>query len=270
MNFNEDELQKELKELKTSVSLDPQKKESMKNAIRKHAKKKRKRKKLKQSAIWFSTAAVLFICGVLLVNTINSNQSVLPADDHDQPENKANTGDTGKEAADSGQEGDTDDTASQQISVSEQGTETQTIMLEGTEKETTVTNYSLEPYGIYYQMDEFLGNYTIDEGAVRHYSDDDNAWIRLEVIEDVSLDDVVSDVQSDYSGDASETEESAETPPGEENPYHGIGQHFSSPPQGYYVYQIEENVLVIQYEYVIAAGDGMGSRLQALRESISQ
>lgn len=270
MKLNDDELQKELKDLKTSASLDPQNKKTMKAAIRKHAKKKRKRAKLKKSAIWLSSAAALLISGVLVFNAINNNESVLPADDHDQSEYNDHSGREENVPVDNDEEEPADETPdSPEFSVNEQGTETQTIMLEGMEEDVTVTNYVLEPYGIQYQMGDFLGNYTVDDETVRHYSDADNAWITLEVMEDASLDDVVSDIQSDY-GVASETEEPAETPPGEENQFRGIGQHFSSPPQGYYVYQIEENVLVIQYEYLIEAGDGMGPRLLAFRESIEQ
>jgi hypothetical protein len=270
MNLNDDELQKELKDLKTSASLDPQKKESMKMAIIKHAKKKRKQAKLKQSAIWLSTAAALLICGVLVTNIINNNQSVLPTEEHDTSEYNESTSEKAQEPADN-----SDDTAEtfedsqvpEELSVTEQGTETQTIMNEGMAEDVTVTNYTIEPYGIRYQMGAFLGNYTTEDQTVRHYSDADNAWITLEVMEDAKLNDVVSETQSEYSGDFNYTEEPTATSE-DENPYQGIRQHFSDPPQGYYAYQIGENVLVIQYEYVIEAGDGMGPRLQALRESI--
>ncbi|WP_164670578.1 hypothetical protein [Virgibacillus doumboii] len=263
MNYNDDELQKELKELKASVSLDPDKKESMKAVIRKHARKKRKQKKLKQSAIWFSTAAAFFIGSILLFNSINDSQSVLPADNHNQMEN---TGNESKEPADAG---DKDDTTDKKISVNEQGTETQTIMLEGMEEEVTVTNYVLEPYGIQYQMEEFLGNYTVSDNKVRHYSDAETAYVTMEVIEKAKLDKVVSDLQTEYNGDYDYTEEPAETSQNE-TPYQGMRQHFAYPPQGYYAYQIDKHVIVIQYEYVTEAGDGMESRLQVLRESISK
>lgn len=274
MNHNEDELQKELSKMKTSHSLDPQTKKSMKMTIQKHAKRKRKRAKLKRSAIWFSTAAALLIGAGLLFSTINSNQSVMPFEEHNQTEYN-DTAEEGKEMPAEGEENEeTTESAAENtdpppFSVSEQGTETQTVMIEGMENETTITNYTLEPYGIQYQIEEFLGNYTMNNQTVRHYSDADNAWVTLEVMEDASLDDVVSNVQTEYGSDFNYTEEPADTSQ-DENPYEGIRQHFSDPPQGYYAYQIEENVLVIQYEYVIEAGDGMGPGLQVLRDSITQ
>ncbi|WP_156291606.1 hypothetical protein [Oceanobacillus salinisoli] len=272
MNPNDEELQKELKDLKISVSMDSQKKESMKTAIRKHARKKRKRTTLKKAAIWLSTAAALLVSGVLVMNIINSNQSVLPTEEHDTSQLSENTSE--KEPADNRTEENTDtaetfDNAQEpeELSVTEQGTENQIIMIEGMEEEVSVTNYVLEPYGIQYQMDDILGNYTVDGDTVRHYSDADNTSVSLRVVENASHDDVVSDLQSEYKGDFNYREEPAPTSQ-DENPYEGIRQHFSDPPQGYYAYQIGENVLVIQYEYVIEAGDGMGPRLQVLRESI--
>lgn len=267
MKHNEDELQKELKELKIQGSLDPQNKKTMKSAIQKHAKKKRKRRKFKQVAIWASTAAALFLAGIFVFQMIDNNQSVLPADDHDEAEHDNYTGD--KDATDNEDQEVTNDntTDSPGFSVSEGGTESGILMIEGMEDEGTFTNYTLEPYGIQYQIEEFLGNYDVEEDSIRHYSDANNAWVRLEVEEDAALDEVVPYLQSQYNGDFSHTEEPAETSQ-EQNPYEGIRQHFSDPPQGYYAYQIGENVLIIQYEYDIAAGDGMGPRLQALIESI--
>jgi len=264
MNHNEEELQKELKELKLSNSLDRQKKKSMRSAIKKHAQKKRKRKKWKKAAIWTSTAAALFLASIFVFQLIYNNPSVLPADDHNESYEEY-TGD--KEPSGHPDEEDTNTTDSSDFSLIEEEKEAKIIMIEGMEEEVTVTNYTIEPYGIHYQMEDFLGNYDVEDGAVRHYSDADNTWITLDVAEDAAIDDVISDIQSQYSGDFNFAEEPAETSQAE-NAYEGISQHFSDPPQGYYAYQIGENVLIIQYEYVIEASDGMGPRLQALRESI--
>jgi hypothetical protein len=125
--------------------------------------------------------------------------------------------------------------------------------------------HSLEPYGIRYQMEEFLNHYQVDENAVRYNTEAENARIRLKVAEDAVLDVIVSELRSQYTDDFIYKEEPSETPQ-EENQYEGISQHFS----GYYAYQIGENVLIIQYEYILEASDGMGPRLQSLRESINQ
>jgi len=266
MKHNKDDMQKELRELKTTSSLNPQDKKAMISVIRKHARKKPKRKKLKQAAIWASTAAALFLAGILVFQMIDNDQSVLPADDHEGSEHDDNT--DNKEPADNtNEEGINNTSDSPGFSVTEDGTKSKTIEVEGMEEEVTVTNYMLEPYGIHYQMEEFLGNYHIENEIIRHYSDADNTWVTFEVAEGAHIDDVVPEIQSQYSGDFSYTEEPAETSQNE-NPYLGIRQHFSDPPQGYYAYQIGENVLIIKYEYIIEAGDGMGPRLQSLRESI--
>ncbi|GAB3792542.1 hypothetical protein [Virgibacillus kimchii] len=254
-----DEMQKELKELKINSSLNPQAKEQMKSAIKKHARKKQKRKKFKAAAIWASTVAALFLAGILVLHMIDNNQSALPADNHDKEESNTRIND--KQPVDSSEEPG--------FSVREGEKESKFIRIEGMEEEVTVTNYTLEPYGIHYQMEEFLNNYQVENHAVRYYTDAENAWIRLEITENTILDETVSYLQSQYTGNFSYREEPAETPQ-EENRYEGVSQHFSDPPQGYYAYQIEENVLIIQYEYIIEAGDGMGPRLQQLRESIEQ
>lgn len=277
MNYNDEELQKELKKLKSSHSLNPQSKESMKTVIQKHAKKKRTRSKLKRSAIWFSTAAALMIGAGLLFNTLNSTQSVMPFEDHNQTEYNDTSEESKEIPAKSGEDEGTEEStaptsdpdASQSLTVNEEGTEPGTIMLEGMEEETTFTNYTLEPYGIKYQLTELFSSYDVNNQSVTHYNDTNSVSMKFEVVEDANLDDVVSEVQSEYSDVASETGAPAETPPGEENPFRGFGQHFSQSPQGYYIYQIDENVLVIQYEYPLEAADGMGPRLLALRESLT-
>lgn len=257
MKYNEDELQKELKELKISGSINQHKKESMKWTIKEHARKKRRRRKYKQVIVWASTAAALFLACIVLFHMIDNNQSVLPADDHGETEHENSI--HHKQSADTSEE--------MTLSVHEGETEKKTIIIEGMEEEVTVTNYVIEPYGIHYQMEEFLNNFQVEEDAVKYSTEAENAWIRLEVAENTLLDEVISDMETQYTADFYYKEEPTGTSQ-EENQYEGITQHFSDPPQGYYAYQIGENVLIIQYEYTIEAGDGMGPRLQALRKSI--
>lgn len=202
MNHNEEELKKQLRTLRTSASLDPQKKESIKRALRKHAAKRRWHGKVKQSVVWLSTAAALVIVSLILLNTINNNDSTLPADDHNQSEYNGTMEGRENDSFDNedieNNETDSNDQESQQLSVNERGNETRSIMVEGIEEEVTVTNYTLEPYGINYQLGELFSNYTVDDNKVRYYNDADNAEVTLKVVEDASLENVASDIQSAY------------------------------------------------------------------------
>ncbi|SHM53914.1 hypothetical protein [Gracilibacillus kekensis] len=283
MSHNEDELKKELKELKTKRSLETEKKETMKMALQKHAKKKRAKSKAKQTFIWFSSAAAILICGILVFQMINNDQITLPADNNQEKEEIGITGDDNKEsdevdilddgqdnneAEDQGSEdtaNETEDLSPLDFKVDKIGEGTHTILIEGMESEEPVAHYRMEPYGIEYSVDKFLDKYAIEDTTVRYHNDYDvEASIVMYVEENASIEQVFSNLQDDYTGES----DGPYTLPEDENPYQGIGQDFSDTPEGFYVYQIEENVLVIQYEYDAEAGDGMPPRLDALQKSI--
>ncbi len=285
MSHNEDELIKELKELKTNAQLDPQKKESMKMALQKHAKKKRTKSKAKQTFIWFSTAAAILICGVLVYTMINKEQITLPADDNQQNEEIGTAEEDVKEPNDMEGLGveDSDDsdrnttlgeeeTSDEEVSppdfkVDRVGEETQTIRIEGTEENTTLYNYLMEPYGIEYKVDKYFNKYAIEGNTVRHHDDQDKyASIRLYVEENEEIEQLATEFQAQYSEEFDTVSEIKEPTDGD-NPYSGLTLHANNEQQGYYLYQIEDNVLVIQYEHAPAASDGM-ARLQPLIESI--
>ena len=80
---------------------------------------------------------------------------------------------------------DQEETNNDSLSVSEGETENGMIMIEGMAEDGSFTNYTLEPYGIHYQIEAFLGNYEVKEDSVRYYSDADNAWVRLRVEENL-------------------------------------------------------------------------------------
>ncbi|WP_058308424.1 hypothetical protein [Gracilibacillus massiliensis] len=281
MSHNEDELMKELKDLKSKNSLETKKKETMKMALQKHAKKKRAKSKAKQTFIWFSSAAALLICGLLVYQMINNDQITLPAEDNQQKEETGITSDDQKESDDAeglddGQDeneaegneetaNETEDVSPQDFKVDKVGEDTRTVMIEGMENEETIAHYRMEPYGIEYSVDTFLDKYAIEENTVRYHNDyDTEASIIMYVEENANLEEVSSNLQNEYTGES----DGPYQLPEDDNPYLGIGQHFFDTPQGFYVYQIDENVLVIQYEYDIEAADGMNPRLEALRKSI--
>lgn len=271
---DQEELERELKKLKISASMDKNKKKSMKKEIRKHAAKRRRRIKMKRSIPWISTAAAVVVFSVILLSTFTNDESTLPIKEHGQSEYSESIDSKHKEPHENEGEDHDDpkDNGEQDfnhIEVNEEGTETKTIMVEGMEDERTVMNYTLEPYGIKFQLAEFMDNHEVEDSEVKYYSEGENAIVTMTVKDDARLEEVASDIQSEYTEDFVYTEEPSKTSQ-EENAYQGIKQHFSDPPQGYYVYQIKDDVLVIRYEYTLEAGDGMGPSLQALRESIQE
>ncbi|WP_208585637.1 hypothetical protein [Gracilibacillus suaedae] len=289
MSHNEDELIKELKELKTNAQLDPEKKESMKMALQNHAKKKRSRSKAKHTFIWLSSTAAVLACGVILYTFINSDQITLPTGDNEQSEEIGNAGEDAKDPNDMeglGVENPDDDDISgreeeetpeeddpsgegvnqQEFKVDRLGEETRTISIEGTEEETYVYNYRMEPYGIEYQVDTYYGRYAIEENTVRHHDKNDEfASIRLYVEENATIEELANEFDAQYNENFDNVGEIREPNDGE-NPYSGLTQNAGS--QEYYLYQIDENVLVIEYEQSDPeAGDG-SARLQTVIESI--
>ncbi|MGN8644829.1 hypothetical protein ACTNEO_01925 [Gracilibacillus sp. HCP3S3_G5_1] len=273
MSHNEDDLIKELNKLKTNAQLDPYKKESIKKELQQHAKKKRAKSKTKHTFIWLSTAAAVLICGVLVYTMITNDQITLPADDNEQNQEVGVTSEDPQnpdemEGIDEGEtplenEPTNNEEADTSFSIEETGTDTTTIVIEGNEEATNVTNFLIEPYGIHYQIDELLSNYTIENNTIRHYSDENTASITLSVEEGTPIETVAEEMQTQY-----DITEDPEELPATENSYVGLMQHSTPPPQGYYLYQIDDNVLIIQYEYDIEAGDGIDPRLGLLRQSI--
>lgn len=292
MNHHDKDLLKELKALKSNQSIRSQKKETMKMALREHAKKKQaheKRKaKTKKTFIWFSSAAAIVLCSVFVYYLINNNQLSMPiADQESQSESNeiaknqneiTSFSEEGQnQATETEEEAPTNDGAPENatepeenaatFSIQENGQETDTVMIEGMEEEVTVHNFTMEPYGIQFQIEDFLSNHTVENDEVRFYSEGENAEVRFRIAESTTIESLIPHIQEEYNGDFHHTEEPSPLPE-EENPYHGMTQHFSEPPQGYYLYQIDDHVLVIQYEYIIEAADGMGPRLEKIRESI--
>ncbi|MFD2655929.1 hypothetical protein [Gracilibacillus thailandensis] len=287
MSHNEDELIKELKELKTNAQLDPEKKDSMKKALQQHAKKKRSRSKAKHTFIWLSTAAALLACSVTVYTLINNNQITLPAGDNEQNEEIGNAGEDAKDPNDmeglgvedpdadiSGREEEEtpeqDDhsgegVSQQEFKVDQLGEEARTISVEGTEEETTVRNYRMEPYGIEYQVDTYYGEYAIEENTVRHHDKNNYTSIWLYVEKNATIEELANEFDARYNENFDNVSEIMEPNDGE-NPYSGLTQNAGS--QKYYLYQIDENVLVIEYDQSNPEASDGSARLQTVIESI--
>ncbi|WP_156985153.1 hypothetical protein [Bacillus sp. A134] len=277
MNHHDKDFTKELTKLKINRSLDTEKKESMKMALNKHAEKKRaqqqRKSKVKHAFIWLSTAAVIVLCGVFIFQIINNDSVTAPdkeqEDMYSDPDIQHDIApvepkDTG--IVESEKRSDKEDSTSV-FSIKENGTETDTILLEGMEEEVTVYNFTIEPYNIQFQMEEFLSNYETTEEEVRFYSGAENAEVRIQVAESTTIEDTIADVQESYDHKFNNAED-PQALPADDNAYEGVTQHVSDPPEGYYLYQIDDNVLIIQYEYDIEAADGVPPRLELLRKSI--
>lgn len=273
MSHHDKDFTKELTKLKINRSLDTEKKESMKMALNKHAEKKRaqqqRKSKVKHAFIWLSTAAVIVLCGVFIFQIIN-NDSFTASDkeQEDTASHLVNDSDMQKDMGivESEKRSDKEDSTSV-FSIKENGTETDTILLEGMEEEVTVYNFTIEPYNIQFQMEEFLSNYETTEEEVRFYSGAENAEVRIQVAESTTIEDTIADVQESYDHKFNNAED-PHALPADDNAYEGVTQHVSDPPEGYYLYQIDDNVLIIQYEYDIEAADGVPPRLELLRKSI--
>src|SRR5699024_9342516 len=159
--------------------------------------------------------------------------------------------------------------------VEELGEESYELMVEGMEETSTLYQFRFEPYGIEYEIDELLRSYTIVEDSVQHHLEDtDGASIRLSVKENNSIEEVAEKLAEDYHEKYEDVSE-MEQPEDVDSPYSGLrqsaldtsGNEFDSF-VGYYVFQVEKDVVLIEYEYMVEAGDGIGPRLQALVESL--
>src|SRR5690625_200074 len=291
MKPNDDELMGKLKELKVNRTLDPKKKESIKMTIQKHAKKKKRPSKPKSMFIWLAASAIILISGVLLYPTI-TDDAVLPGDENqpseetptgtDDPGNQGGADDSGG-AGDDGESDDPSDSPGENkegneddaIQVEELGEETHEIMIEGMEETSTLHLFRLAPYEIDYEIDDILSDYVIVDDSVKHHAEDeDAASFRLSVKEDAPIEEVAQDFEKQYNEDYEDVTE-MEQPSDVDSPYSGLSQSAVDTSGdtfdsfvGYYVLQVEEDVIVVEYNYMVEAADGIAPRLQEMVESL--
>lgn len=266
-------LTEELKELKMRQSLDPEKKESMKMTIQKHARKKRRSPKRKSWFIWLAAAAVILISGVLLYPVI-INEAVLPADDN-KPRNESPSGkdDPGKPNDDIGT-GPPDQEIYDEAELEELGTESYEIEIEGMTEPSTLHLFKMEPYGIQYEIDEILSDYVIEDFTVKHHlEDEDMGFIELTMKKNASMEDVADEFEQQYNEELEEV--SVREQPEMDIPYSGLAQSAVDRSGdvydsfvGYYVFQVEDDVLIIKYKYMVEGADGISPRIQDMIESI--
>ena len=138
--------------------------------------------------------------------------------------------------------------------------------------EVKVINYLIQPYGIAYQMDEFLGVPEVSNNQIT-YSTEFDYKISLEMIEHANLEKAVSNLQERFETEGYEEsfEEGYElkSTPVEENGLIGKTQFYGDHPmKGFIAYEIDEHALVITFQYPIEGADAMNPLLKDLRKSI--
>ncbi|MDQ0159278.1 hypothetical protein [Alkalibacillus salilacus] len=138
-----------------------------------------------------------------------------------------------------------------------------TIVVEGTEEQTEITTFALDPYGITYQMDEWLAPYNIEDGVVTHHNNAESVdvAINLQVFTDMTVNEAVNQLSVD-EGEFEGEENLANYDTSIE------GKRYYRSGEGYVAGELGENVVVIDYHYPMAAGDGFWPRFELLLETI--
>lgn len=146
-------------------------------------------------------------------------------------------------------------------------TETVIRKVEGMEQEVEVIHYTIEPYGINFQLDSIFERAEVTNDQVR-YAYLEEYQIHFEVVENTTLEDTVTNLQEKFEAEGYDESFELEDTPLEENHLIGKMQFFVSPVKGFIAYEIGEDVLVITFEYPEEGGDGMYPLLLELRKSI--
>ncbi|WP_017185851.1 hypothetical protein [Alkalibacillus haloalkaliphilus] len=153
------------------------------------------------------------------------------------------------------------------LSVKEISVDPTTILIEGMEEDTEVTTYDFQPYDITYQMDQFLTHVEVDDYAVTHhnnYDDEKRVEVTISVIEDQILNETQQMMEEQHSISESPSDLSQF-----ETTFDGYHQSIDIG-EGYFILEIDSDVLMIEYSYPTEAGDGIWPRLELLINSINQ
>ncbi|MDQ0352160.1 hypothetical protein J2R98_001994 [Alkalibacillus filiformis] len=152
------------------------------------------------------------------------------------------------------------------LSVTELTVDPITILIEGMEEQSEATTYELEPYGITYQMDQFLTHVEVGNNAVTHHNNNDEVLVEVElsVIEDQTLDETQQIMVEQHSLDDSQMDLSRF-----DTTLEGFQQSVDSG-EGYFLLELDSLVLMVEYRYPMEAGDGIWPRLELLINSIDQ
>lgn len=207
---------------------------------------------------------LLLSIGLLGCTTKDNDEQVTPNEEDEIVENNE-----GDEIADNNEnEGEEDDFA---LVLNTLSTEKINRTIEGMDEEVEVINYEIEPYGIRYQLDESFDTPEVDQNKIVYSTGDGEYTITLEMFKDSNLEEVASDLQTQFDKETYDQVSELEDTPAEENEWDGKMQFFAYPAiDGFYAYDIAGDVLAITYHYPAEGGDGMGPLLKSLRTSIEK
>ncbi|MET3683900.1 hypothetical protein ABID56_002016 [Alkalibacillus flavidus] len=151
----------------------------------------------------------------------------------------------------------------EQLSVEIVSVEEETIMVEGMEEQAEVTTFELNPYGIVYQMDEWLTPHRVEDGVVTHHNNAESVdvAINIRVFNDMTVNEALNQLSVD-DGDFEAEEELANYDTSLE------GIHYYNAGEGFVAGTLGENVVVIDYHYPMEAGDGFWPRFERLLKTI--
>ncbi|MDV2583054.1 hypothetical protein [Alkalibacillus haloalkaliphilus] len=152
------------------------------------------------------------------------------------------------------------------LSVKEISVDPITILIEGMEEQSEAITYELEPYGITYQMDEFLSHFEVGDDSVTYHNNNDEVLVevKLSVVEGQTLDETQQIMVEQHNLDDSLRDLSQF-----DTTLEGYHQSVDTG-EGYFLLGIDSDVLMIEYSYPIEAGDGIWPRLELLINSINQ
>ncbi|QUW23701.1 hypothetical protein JSQ81_09460 [Sporosarcina sp. Marseille-Q4063] len=140
--------------------------------------------------------------------------------------------------------------------------------VEGEDLEVKIINYHIQPYGIAYQFDEAFGVPEVSNNKIT-YSTEYDYEITLEMIEHTNLEKAVSKMQERFEAEGYEENYELESTHVEENGLIGKIQFYGDHPmKGFIAYEINEQALVITFQYPIEGADAMNPILETLRRSI--
>lgn len=205
--------------------------------------------------------AFSFIVSIVLIGCTGTSEH----------EENANDGVVNEEVEDNNNEKDSEEDVEEEVDETVLHTgSTETVMreIEGMEEGVDVINYEITPYNISYQLDESFGAPVQNANQFMYKDLNDIAQISLEILEQTSLDEAVSSLQEQFESEGYDEKGVLEDTPLEENGLQGKMQSYYDPVKGFYVYEMEEHVFAIKYEYPVEAADGMGPLMYSLRKSL--
>ncbi len=154
------------------------------------------------------------------------------------------------------------------VDIHSSSTESVMRVIEGMSEEIHVVHYKITPYNISYQLDESFGSPEWKDNQIIYSTQNDTYQIIFEVLVHTDLEKAVTILQEEFGMDEYEEKSELENTLTEENNLKGLMQSFAYPIKGFYLYEIDNHVLAITYQYPAEGGDGMMPLLEDLRKSI--